>query len=898
MSKIRVAYWRVLALFVVLITAVGTISAFETPKAEAAIASQFNPGYIISDQNFFDGNSMSPMDVQYFLNSKLASCRSGYVCLKDYLQSVPNLPAEAGLCAGYTAHPWQSAAEIISRIGQSCGVNPKALLVLLEKEQSLVTYSAPSGTRYSSATGFGCPDTAPCDPTVAGFFYQVYFAARQLRNYGLNPSRWNYQAGRVNDILYHPNRDCGSSGVYISNRATAALYNYTPYQPNAAALANLYGTGDGCSAYGNRNFWRIYTDWFGPTTAPVGTPEGEVTLSGTPAGLSITGWAVDPDATSVQLPIAVQIGTVWRGTTANVAGADRSASYPGAGPNHDINAVLPIEAGTYTVCVYLVNGGGAGGMGTTGCQTVIIPKAAEPVGTIETITATPGNISLSGWAVLPDTPSAAVNLAANIGSRWIQLTSSLPNTTAPNRVSNAGQNQGFSGSFPADSGPQTVCVWASKSNGGAVNLGCRLVTVPAPRATQAVIESTAVSGNVVTINGWAVWPDSPSTTVRLAANYDGIWIPIDANATNPAANAAVPGVGNQHGFSIPITMPSGTRSLCIWTLNPAGPPSNIGCRTVAVGVAPPASMYAVETLSGGARTINYSGWGVWTQQPSATVRFALNVGSQWIPIDANQPNNAAQIAVPGIGANHGFSGSTPFAPGTYSACLWMAEPNAPAKAVDCRTITVVNGQETVGELVGLSGGVGGIHVDGWAVKPDQPGATVRLAANIGSSWYPIDTGVANSVAGTRVSGAGANQGFAALVPAPVGTSDVCIWVESASGPYKLSCGTVTVEPTPDISSSITEAVGVAGGVRISGWAVWPGSPQTTVNVAASFGNQWTAMNRPLPNSSAPTYVNGAGPYQGFSGVVATPSGQQTVCLWGSRPSGPAALFGCKTVTVP
>ena len=150
MSKIRVAYWRVLALFVVLITAVGTISAFETPKAEAAIASQFNPGYIISDQNFFDGNSMSPMDVQYFLNSKLASCRSGYVCLKDYLQSVPNLPAEAGLCAGYTAHPWQSAAEIISRIGQSCGVNPKALLVLLEKEQSLVTYSAPSGTRYSS----------------------------------------------------------------------------------------------------------------------------------------------------------------------------------------------------------------------------------------------------------------------------------------------------------------------------------------------------------------------------------------------------------------------------------------------------------------------------------------------------------------------------------------------------------------------------------------------------------------------------------------------------------------------------------------------------------------------------------------------------------------------------
>jgi uncharacterized protein Veg len=43
------------------------------------------------------------------------------------------------------------------------------------------------------------------------------------------------------------------------------LYKYTPYTPNAAALNNLYGLGDNCSAYGNRNFWRYFTDWFGST---------------------------------------------------------------------------------------------------------------------------------------------------------------------------------------------------------------------------------------------------------------------------------------------------------------------------------------------------------------------------------------------------------------------------------------------------------------------------------------------------------------------------------------------------------------------------------------------------------------------------------------------------------
>lgn len=51
----------------------------------------------------------------------------------------------------------------------------------------------------------------------------------------------------------------------METAATAALYNYTPYTPNGAALSNMYGTGDRCSEYGNRNFWRIFNDWFGPT---------------------------------------------------------------------------------------------------------------------------------------------------------------------------------------------------------------------------------------------------------------------------------------------------------------------------------------------------------------------------------------------------------------------------------------------------------------------------------------------------------------------------------------------------------------------------------------------------------------------------------------------------------
>jgi hypothetical protein len=53
--------------------------------------------------------------------------------------------------------------------------------------------------------------------------------------------------------------------VNIRSLATSALYRYTPYQPNAGALAAGYGTAY-CGAYGNRNFYLYFDDWFGGIT--------------------------------------------------------------------------------------------------------------------------------------------------------------------------------------------------------------------------------------------------------------------------------------------------------------------------------------------------------------------------------------------------------------------------------------------------------------------------------------------------------------------------------------------------------------------------------------------------------------------------------------------------------
>lgn len=288
------------------------ILGFTPSFASALSGSQFQAGNVISDAVFYNPSSMDVPTIQHFLDSKVPTCDTNgtvsksyyynsstgrinnssdtwvttdratygaryntwykttiaaapYTCLKDYKQDTPAVAAESGICGNLPAYTGRSAALIISDVSGACGISPKVLIVLLQKEQGLVTDDWPWANEYQKATGFGCPDTSGCNSAYYGFFNQVYHAARQYRIYRANPTNYNYVSGRTNYIPYNPNSACGTASVYITNQATAGLYNYTPYVPNKAALDNLYGSGDSCSAYGNRNFWRYFSDWFGST---------------------------------------------------------------------------------------------------------------------------------------------------------------------------------------------------------------------------------------------------------------------------------------------------------------------------------------------------------------------------------------------------------------------------------------------------------------------------------------------------------------------------------------------------------------------------------------------------------------------------------------------------------
>lgn len=233
-------------------------------SAAAADLGLFDPGHIISDEIFFDSSTMTEAQIQAFFTQRLGSCESGKKCLLNFTQNTTSETADSR-CAVYKGAKNETAARIVKKVSKACGINPRVLIVMLQKEQGLVTSRAPGSWAWQAAMGYGCPDTAACDTRYYGFFNQVYMAAWQMKNYTVNPSYFRYRAGATAAIQWHPNTSCGTSQVRIRNKATAALYNYTPYRPNQAALNAGYGSGNSCSSYGNRNFFNYYTDWFGTT---------------------------------------------------------------------------------------------------------------------------------------------------------------------------------------------------------------------------------------------------------------------------------------------------------------------------------------------------------------------------------------------------------------------------------------------------------------------------------------------------------------------------------------------------------------------------------------------------------------------------------------------------------
>ncbi|OIO19414.1 MAG: hypothetical protein AUJ37_02915 [Candidatus Magasanikbacteria bacterium CG1_02_41_34] len=187
-----------------------------------ATTADFNPNFLLSDEELQAWNIMSRTDIQAFLDERGSFLSTLRTEDKNGINKL--------------------AADIIYGAAVDNKINPKYILVKLQKEQSLITEKSPTQKQLDGATGYGISDGCGWDCQTykdnQGFGKQVDAAAGIMR--------WYYDNVSSQSWIKRPPLSYTIDGEFItpSTLATGFLYTYTPH------------------LQGNKNFWTLWQSWF------------------------------------------------------------------------------------------------------------------------------------------------------------------------------------------------------------------------------------------------------------------------------------------------------------------------------------------------------------------------------------------------------------------------------------------------------------------------------------------------------------------------------------------------------------------------------------------------------------------------------------------------------------
>jgi hypothetical protein len=137
------------------------------------------------------------------------------------------------------------------------------------------------------------------------------------------------------------------------------------------------------------------------------------------------------------------------------------------------------------------------------------------------------------------------------------------------------------------SGNHAVCAYGINTAGTGTNtlLGCRYFTISGdPKGSLDVVSSP--QPGTVRVAGWAFDPDAVLATTTIHVYVDnGFGGIFQANKVRGDIGSAFPGVGNNHGYDMTLSLSRGVHTVCTYAINAAGAGTNpqLGCRTVQVG---------------------------------------------------------------------------------------------------------------------------------------------------------------------------------------------------------------------------------------------------------------------------------------------------------------------------
>lgn len=192
------------------------------------VFAKINREFLLSDEEMTDTTTMTKQEIQAFLKEQ-----------GSYLASYQTIDIR-----GIKRY----ASEIISRVANAFDLNPRVLLVMLQKEQSLIENKKTTKDRLDWAMGYSICDTcSKRDQRLKkykGFAKQVFYAAERIRESYLTDLK--KKGKTISGIGPGKTTTIDGEPIVPKNAATAVLYTYTPHFD------------------GNEKFVRIWRDWFVP----------------------------------------------------------------------------------------------------------------------------------------------------------------------------------------------------------------------------------------------------------------------------------------------------------------------------------------------------------------------------------------------------------------------------------------------------------------------------------------------------------------------------------------------------------------------------------------------------------------------------------------------------------
>ena len=205
------------------------------------------------------------------------------------------------------------------------------------------------------------------------------------------------------------------------------------------------------------------------TVQPFGSLDAVI---GSPDGITVGGWAIDPD-TAAPIDVHVYVDNVGRAAiTANGARPDLAAVFPAYGTAHGFGTKIATTGGNHSVCAFAINVRG-GDNQLLGCKSVFVP--ADPFGAVDAVRATSAGIRVAGWAIDPNT-AEPIEVHVYVGTAGVPVVAERERVDLAGPFPGQGTRHGFDLVVPGRAG-QTVCLYAINAGPGATRtLGCQVAT--------------------------------------------------------------------------------------------------------------------------------------------------------------------------------------------------------------------------------------------------------------------------------------------------------------------------------------------------------------------------------------------------------------------------------------